>query len=157
MTVTKLIAKHIREAYFGGNWTWSNMRDNVADVSWEEAITPVENLNTIAVLFYHSTYFVNALLKVLEGRPLDSKDEYSFTHPPIQSEKDWENMQTLAWEEVEKVAGLVEQLPDSILFEFFSEEKYGNYYRNLHGMIEHTHYHMGQIAYVKKLLRTKKY
>lgn len=155
MTVTKLIAKHIREAHFGGNWTWSNMRDNVADVTWEEAITPVENLNTIAVLFYHSTYFVNAILKVLEGRALDSKDEYSFTHPPIQSAQDWENMQTLAWEEVEKVASLVEQLPDSKLFEFFSEEKYGNYYRNLHGMIEHTHYHMGQIAHVKKLLRAK--
>ena len=36
--------------------------------------------------------------------------------------------------------------------EFF-HEKYGNYYRNLHGVIEHAHYHLGQIALIKKMFQ----
>jgi hypothetical protein len=43
-------------------------------------------------------------------------------------------------------------LPESKLAETFSDEKYGNYYRNIHGIIEHTHYHLGQIVLIKKIL-----
>jgi hypothetical protein len=53
----------------------------------------------------------------------------------------------------ETFAGLVEQLPDAILLENFTDGKYGNNYRNLHGVIEHTHYHLGQIVLVKKILQ----
>ncbi len=44
----------------------------------------------------------------------------------------------------------IEQLPESKLWETFSDEKYGNYYRNIHGIIEHIHYHLGQIVLIKK-------
>jgi len=47
---------------------------------------------------------------------------------------------------------LIEQLPEAKLGEIFSEEKYGTYYRNIHGIIEHTHYHLGQIVLIKKIL-----
>ena len=40
-----------------------------------------------------------------------------------------------------------------VLWETFADEKYGHYYRNLHGIIEHTHYHLGQIVLIKKLLQ----
>jgi len=36
------------------------------------------------------------------------------------------------------------------------EEKYGNYYRNFHGIIEHCHYHLGQIVLIKKMLLSGK-
>ena len=44
------------------------------------------------------------------------------------------------------------QLSEIQLWENMSDEKYGNYYRNVHGIIEHSHYHLGQILLVKKLL-----
>jgi len=53
-----------------------------------------------------------------------------------------------------KLADLTEALPESRLQETFADEKYGNYYRNLHGLIEHTHYHLGQIVLIKKLLNS---
>ncbi|MGN6163930.1 MAG: hypothetical protein ACTHOF_05245 [Flavisolibacter sp.] len=43
-------------------------------------------------------------------------------------------------------------MADSKLDEIFVDEKYGTYYRNLQGIIEHTHYHLGQIVLIKKLL-----
>jgi|SRR5688572_30005162 len=155
MNLTAQIAKHLRDVHFGGNWTCSNLRDNLADVTWEQAITQVYSFNTIATLSYHVNYFVDAVLKVLEGGPLDSKDIYSFDHPPIHSQADWKKMQDKIWADAEKAAKLIEQLPEHKLWEDFSDKKYGNYYRNLHGLIEHMHYHLGQIALIKKLVLKK--
>jgi hypothetical protein len=152
MSLTKQTAKHFRDIYFGGNWTVSSFKEHLADVIWQQAITKVYSFNTIATLVYHSGYYVTAILKVLQGDMLNAKDEYSFAHPPIQSKEDWEKMQEQLWTEAEEVAQLIEQLPDSKLEEIFADKKYGTYYRNLHGAIEHSHYHLGQIVLIKKLI-----
>ncbi|MFK7925433.1 MAG: DUF1572 domain-containing protein [Bacteroidia bacterium] len=142
----------MREVYFGGNWTSSNLRDNLQDVSWQQATTQVYGLNTIATLFFHLHYYVRAVSQVLEGGALDAKDKYSFKHPLIESQQDWEEMQATAWTEAEKFAALIEKLPEERLEQDFSDQKYGHYHRNLQGIIEHTHYHLGQIVLLKKIL-----
>jgi uncharacterized damage-inducible protein DinB len=152
---THQIAKHFREVFLGGNWTWSNLHDNLADVTWQEAIAQVYSLNSIAALTYHIGYFVTAAIEVLEGRPLTAHDKFSFDHPAIQSQGEWQNLLDKTFANADKFATLVEHLPQEKLFETFADEKYGNYYRNLHGIIEHTHYHLGQIAVIKKILRVK--
>lgn len=152
MNLTVQIAKHLREIYFGKNWTWSNLKDNLADVTWQQATTKVYSFNTIVALVYHINYYVSAALNVLQEKPLDAKDKYSFDHPPILSQKDWEIFLNKTWADAENFANLIEQLPESKLWEDFSDEKYGNYYRNIHGIIEHAHYHLGQIVLIKKIL-----
>ncbi|KAA5536353.1 DUF1572 domain-containing protein [Taibaiella lutea] len=153
MSLPKQIAKHFKEIHFGGNWTCSNLKDNLADITWQEATTQVYNLNTIAVLVYHVNYYVSAVLKVLHGEALNASDKFSFDCPPINSEEDWQALTNKAFTEAEIFAGLIEALPEEKLWENFSDEKYGNYYRNLHGIIEHTHYHLGQIALIKKIIK----
>jgi uncharacterized damage-inducible protein DinB len=153
MLFTSQIAKHLREIHFGGNWTSVNLKDTLADVSWQQATTKLYSFNTIAILVYHINYYISAVLKVLEGGPLDASDKYSFTHPPIQSQEDWQKLLDKVWAEAEKFATLIEQLPESRLGENFAGEKYGSYYRNLHGIIEHSHYHLGQIVLIKKILQ----
>lgn len=152
MSISKQIAKHIRDVHFGGNWTDVNMKKTLADVDWQQAITKVQSFNTIATLVFHTHYFVAVVLKVLQEGVLDGKDIYSFDHPPIQSQADWEKMLDKVWTDVEAFAVLMEQFPDSKLLEDFVDNKYGNYYRNLQGIVEHTHYHLGQIVFIKKML-----
>jgi hypothetical protein len=152
MNLTEQIAKHFREVHFGGNWTSVNMKQSLVDVDWQQATTKVDSLNTIAALVYHTNYYVSAVSKVLQGEPLTAKDKYSFDLAPILSQEDWERLLNKTWDDAENFAALVEQLPEARLEETFTDEKYGNYYRNLHGIIEHTHYHLGQIVLVKKLL-----
>jgi hypothetical protein len=153
MKLLSQIAKQFRDVHFGGNWTGVNMKETLADVSWQEARTQVDSLNTIAALVYHSNYYVNAVLKVLKGEPLNAHDKFSFEVPLIESQEDWENLLAKTWVEAREFADLLEQLPESRLWDFIAEEKYGNYYRNIHGIIEHTHYHLGQMVLLKKLLR----
>lgn len=146
------IAKHFRSVFFGGNWTSSNLKDQLADVSWQQATTQVYDLNTIATLTHHLSYYVTGVLSVLKGGELTIRDKFSFTHVPIKSADDWKEMQAKIWAEVEEFATLVEQLPEETLWDTFTDPKYGNYYSNLHGIIEHAHYHLGQVVLVKKVL-----
>lgn len=153
LSTSQQLAKHFKEVYFGGNWTWSNLKDNLKDVSWKDATTQVEDINTIATLVFHIHYFTLAITNVLKGNPLDAKDKYSFDHPPINSKEDWNTVCSKIFSEAEEFITLVEQIPDQELNAIFSDKKYGSYFRNLLGLIEHTHYHLGQIALIKKLLK----
>ena len=151
-SIPKEIAKHLRDVYFGGNWTSVNIKETLSGINWEQAVTKINSLNTIAGLVFHTNYYVNAILKVFKGLPLDAHDRFSFDLPPITSADDWENLVNKSLSAAEELAMLVEQLPFERLGENFAEEKYGSYNRNLHGLIEHTHYHLGQIVIIKKLL-----
>lgn len=152
MNYTIQIAKHLRDVHFGGNWTSVCLKEQLAGITWEQAIQQVENFNSIAALVYHMNYYVDAILQVLRRKPLTSKDRFSFDHPRITSQADWEKLVGKAYTDAENLATLIEQMPDSRLAENFYDEKYGNYYRNLHGVIEHIHYHLGQVALIKKIL-----
>lgn len=154
MNTTSQIAKHFREIYFGGNWTCSNLKEHLSGITVEQANTQLHSLNTICTLVHHIHYYVVAVTKVLEGGILDAKDELSFDYPPITSQQQWETYLNKVWEEAETFAGLIEQLPDNVLHNNIADPKYGIYYRNLHGIIEHAHYHLGQIVLIKKLLHT---
>jgi uncharacterized damage-inducible protein DinB len=152
MSLTAQIAKHFKDIHSGGNWTSVNLKETLADVSWQQATTKAYSFNTIAKLVYHMNYYVSAILKVLHGEPLTASDKYSFDCPPINNQQDWEKLLDETRSDAEKFASLIEQLPESKLWEDFSDNKYGNYYRNIHGIIEHSHYHLGQIVLIKKLI-----
>ncbi len=152
MSLSKQLAKHIREVNFGVNWTWVNLKDSLDGVTCEQATTQLYDFNTIATLVFHINYYYWVATEVLEGKPLVGSDKLSFDHPPIKSAGEWQKLLENHWSEVEQFACLVEELPESIYGDTFGEEKYGNYYRNIMGIIEHTHYHMGQIVMIKKLL-----
>ena len=158
MTRNLAIANRLREVLLNGKWIANtNFKEQILSVSWEQAIQKVGNLNTIALLTFHINYYLAGLLNVFAGGKLEIKDKYSFDLPAISSQQDWENLLEKNWVDAATFATLVEQLPEEKLWETFSEEKYGNYYRNLTGIIEHTHYHLGQIVLIKKMLQQEKF
>jgi hypothetical protein len=155
MSICQEIATALRAVYFGKNWTAVNLKDQLADVTWEEAITKIHDCNTIATLVHHMTYYVRGVKQVLDGGPLEIKDKFSFNHPKIASEEDWQAMLQLVWADVEVFAEAIERLPEETLWEEFANLNYGHYYRNLQGIVEHAHYHLGQIVLLKKMMRAR--
>jgi hypothetical protein len=149
------IAKHIREVHFGENWTDVSLKQLLEDLSWKEANVQVQNLNSIAVLVFHINYYINAVLKVLQNKPLEARDKYSFDLPPINSKKDWDLLLAKTWDEAEEFAKLIENLTEEELWSIMIDKKYDTYYRNFQGIIEHCHYHLGQISLIKKMIRDK--
>lgn len=153
MNLSKQLAKQFREVTLNGKWVAAtNLKAELSDVTWEQATTKIGNLNTIAALTFHINYYIAGVAKVLEGGPLDIRDKFSFDLPPIKSKEDWDKLLDKSWSDGERFANLVEQLPEEKLAAGFVDEKYGNYYRNIQAMIEHSYYHLGQIVLIKKLV-----
>jgi len=152
MDLPHQIATHLRQVYFGGNWTSVNLQATLQDVSLSQATHSVGGSHSILALVYHLGYFVREVSKVLQGQPLAAKDAHSFDHPAIATEEAWQEFLGQTWAEAETFAQLIEQLPETRLEEVFVAEKYGTYYANLHGIIEHIHYHLGQMVLLKRLI-----
>jgi len=153
MSLISHIAKHYREIHFGGTWTASNLKDNLKDIPWQQATTKVQSFNTILALVYHINYYTAVALNYIETGVLNGSDKVSFDHPPVASKEDWDKVLDKLWSDAEKFSAVIEQLSEEQLLDFFSEEKYGNYYRNISGIIEHSHYHLGQIVILKKIIQ----
>lgn len=152
MNLSKRLATHIHQVYFGDNWTAVHLQKTIADVTLEQATTPFSSCHTIAALVYHIHYFVRAATGVLEGKKIDAKDALSFDVPYFTSQKEWEAYKTTIFNEAQYFVSLVQNLPDETLEAVFENAAYGDYFNNLQGIIEHTHYHLGQIVIIKKCI-----
>ena len=102
------IAKHLRDVHFGGNWTGVALKEILSDVTWVQATTKVDSLNTIAALVFHMNYYVAAQIRVLQGGSLDAHDKYAFDLPAIKSEEDWRELCGRTFGDAETLAALIE-------------------------------------------------
>jgi len=155
MKLNEQMARHLRELFLGGNWPGSSMKEQLEGLSWKQAVTPVGDLNNIAVLIFHIKYYIVKATKFLEGHPEPSVDSESFEVPPINSEKDWQDLIEKTWLEVENFALLLDDLPEEKLWDYYKKKEYGTSYRIFQGIIEHGYYHLGQIALIKKILQSQ--
>jgi len=147
------LAHRFREVILNGTWIANtNYKHQLSALSWQEATTRIGSLNTIAALTFHINYYIAGILQVFEGGTLDIRDKYSFDLPDMESAQDWEKLVNTLWTNAEKFADQVERMSEQKLAESFVDEKYGNYRRNIEGVIEHSYYHLGQISLIRKMI-----
>jgi hypothetical protein len=147
------LANRLREVLLNGKWIANtNFKEQILSVNWKQAIQKVDKLNTIAMLTFHVNYYLNGLLDFFNKGKLEINDKYSFDLPDIQSKTDWEDLVNNFIRNSELFADKVEQMEDDQLDQIFADEKYGNYLRNIEGVIEHSYYHLGQISLIKKMI-----
>ena len=153
MSLAQRLAKDLKEFHIDGTWISTNLNDQLADVDWQMATKQVYKLNSIAMLSFHINYYVVAIMKVLEGGPLDAHDKFSYDLPPITNEEEWQQLRSKVIADGEKFAEIVGKLSDENLLDDFADGKYGNIFRSLLGNLEHGYYHLGQIVLIKKILK----
>ena len=153
MSHSKQLADRFREVMLNGTWIANtNYQDQLKDLSWKQATAKVDSYNTIALLTFHINYYVEGVLRVLQGGELTIRDKYSFDAPELTSEHDWQTLKNKLLKNSEAFAKEVEQLSEKQLQQAFVKEAYGNYQRNIEGMIEHCYYHLGQVSLVRKTI-----
>ncbi|MBX2876852.1 MAG: DUF1572 domain-containing protein [Saprospiraceae bacterium] len=153
MTFSEQLADDLRRLHFGKSWVATDLKTELADVTWEEASTKVASLNTIMALTYHMHYYFAGVLKVMHGGDLTIRDKFSFDHPAINSQEEWEKFLDGVWETAEAFAKETEQMDVARLESLMTEEKYGSWFRNVLVLLEHAQYHLGQIVLIKKLIK----
>jgi uncharacterized damage-inducible protein DinB len=153
MTRNQTIASRLREVFLSGRWIANtNYKEQLLSLNWQQATQKVENLNTIAALTYHINYYVKGILDAFATGQLTIRDQYSFDLPPIQSEADWNKLVGDFLHNAEQFAHAVEQMEETSFDQPFIDEKYGTFWRNMEGVIEHSYYHLGQISLLKKMI-----
>jgi hypothetical protein len=148
MKFIEAIALHFYEVNYGNNWTDACVKDALKDVSWEIASKQTGNANTIALLLYHMNFYNMVVYDRLVGIKRHFEHEESL-QSNIHNETDWQKMQQSYFENIDKIHKAILAFDESLLF----EKKTSNTpYKNLHGLVEHIHYHLGQINLLKKII-----
>jgi len=151
METARQLSDRFKEVFLDGTWIANtNYKNELEHVNWEMATKKIETLNTIVALTYHVNYYVQGVLEVLEGGPLRIRDAYSFDFDHINSQEDWEALKISLLDNALKFANNVASISNARLDNAFADPKYGNYRRNIEGLIEHSYYHLGQITLIKK-------
>ncbi|MEM7380993.1 MAG: DinB family protein [Bacteroidota bacterium] len=157
MSRTEFIASRLREVLLDGRWVANtNIKAQIENLPWQQAVKKVGSLNTIAVLTFHLNYYLGGVLNVLKGGDLVIRDKYSFDMPPINSESDWKKLMEDFLSNSEEFIRQVAAMEDKQLDEYFVQEKYGSYQRSLEGIIEHSYYHLGQMSLIQKMIAIDK-
>jgi len=150
---SKELAKRLRGVLLDGKAiAFSNVQEQIKDLSFEQATVKIHALNSLAALTFHLNYYVEGVNQVFEGGELTIRDKYSFDLPPLDQEKDWIHLRDRLLGNAEKFAHHVEQMSDEVLAGPFVKADYGTYQQNIEMMIEHCYYHFGQMVIIKKMI-----
>jgi uncharacterized damage-inducible protein DinB len=153
MKITELIAQHITEVFEGGNWTEVNIKDTLADVSYKEATTVTRaSSNTIASLVHHLSFYNDVVMQRLSGIDPVIGEANGFDVAPIENENDWLKLKERNMLSAQQLVSAVREFPEVKVFEV-TVTGHSTYYKTLHGIAEHAHYHLGQIVLLRKLTR----
>jgi hypothetical protein len=148
MKLTETIAQHFYEVHYGNNWTDASVKDGLQGITWEQAVKKIGNVNTIGLLLFHMDFYNMVVYDRLVGNKRHFEHEESLK-VEINSEEDWQQLQERYFANVAKIHQAILQFDESNLFEKITEN---TPYKNLHGLVEHVHYHLGQINILKKLV-----
>lgn len=150
MKQAQYIADQIHRAFFGENWCGVSLRKSVEGLTFVQATQLQPHAHSIAKLVFHIGYYFEGVGAVLKGGSLEIRDIFSFDMPLVQTEADWQDLLKRTWKNAEGFIQVVKGLSDEQIAGTFVDEKYGDYYRNLTGLVEHLYYHLGQIVLLKK-------
>lgn len=148
-----ILAGRLREVFLNGFWIANtNYQEQLRDLTWQQATQKVGSLNTIAALTFHINYYLKGFLAAFKSGKLEIHDKYSFDIPPTNSEIEWNKLVSDFLANSEAFIQKVEGMNNEDLEKPFFEEKYGSFFRNIEGVIEHSYYHLGQISLIRKII-----
>jgi uncharacterized damage-inducible protein DinB len=156
------IADQLRRAFNGDAWHGPSLREALAGITAEQAnARPIPGAHSIWELLLHIEAWVRAPLTAMSGTPMPGLDktdhiDAEIDWPPVKAtgSKDWESAKKHAFQAADEMVGAIEKFGDSRLSEIVPGRKY-DFYFLLHGVVQHTLYHTGQIALLKKSVAGK--
>lgn len=146
------IADQLRRAFEGPAWHGPALRELLANVTAEQAnARPLETAHSIWELTLHIEVWTHAALKSLSGVPLPKLygTEQDWPSPLDVSAAAWKSATDKMFQTGAELAHAAERFGDERLQDTVPGRQY-NFYYLLHGIAQHSLYHGGQIAMLKK-------
>ena len=143
------IADQLRRAFAGDPWHGPPLSELLAGITAEQArVSPLPSGHTIWELVLHIEIYVTIAFEAVQGTPMPRL---------FGTEKDWPGGEDGAWtsttermfQSADRLAHAIEQFPDARLQDTVPGRDYDFYYL-FHGIVQHSLYHAGQIAMLKR-------
>ena len=152
MKQTHLIADAYHAATIEGAWYGPSLAELLAKISPEIAvIPPTPEAHSISTLLQHLLLWNERIRKACEGDPLPKwQADKEWAEPPIP----WSELVTRWNQSRDLVEAKIRNFPIDDLTKQVSGRSYP-YETMLHGIVQHTIYHAGQIAMVLSMLRSR--
>lgn len=153
MTETHRINIQLKAAHQGGSWHGPAVRELLDGVTAAQAAQhPLPNTHSIWELVNHIRAWEAIVMRRAQGESVsDVPEEVNF--PPVTeaSETAWAAALQQLGETNQQLRDTIQQLGDDKLNEVVPGKTHPLYFE-LHGALQHTLYHAGQIALLKKVL-----
>jgi len=148
------IAKQLQTLYDGEPWFGRAMKKILAEIDPAMALQKPNEQHSILELLYHIINwreFTISRLQAGNDKPVQYFDEHDWKQLDHSDASLWNKGLQLLEDSQQLLLTLLANLPEDILSNQVADREY-NYRFLLNGIIQHDIYHLGQIAYVKKLL-----
>lgn len=150
MTETERIAEQLRAAFAGDAWHGPAVLDVIDRLPAQQARAhPIAGGHSIWELTLHITAWTRAVLRRLQGDRAELTDAENFPEVTGWDEQGWEATRQSVVEALIELKEAILLLDDSRLDEPIIEGMSSTYV-TLHGVIQHSLYHAGQIAILRK-------
>ena len=150
MRETERIADQLNRAFVGEAWHGPAVMEILAGITPQQAAAhPIAGAHSIWELVLHITAWTNAVVRRLQGDPARLTDAEDFPAVTTSDERAWEQARETIKQAHDELRSAILLLDDSRLDQPIIEGM-SSIYVTLHGVIQHSLYHAGQIAILKK-------
>lgn len=148
------IEDQLKRAHEGNAWHGPSVNELLSDVTAEQAAArPIEGAHSIWELALHIATWENAVRRRLINERAEVTDEENFPTITDTSEEAWQKTIEQVGDANKRLREAVLQTEDGRLNQpIMPREGMSSTYITLHGAVQHTLYHAGQIAILKKIL-----
>jgi DinB superfamily len=149
---TVRIADQMRRAIGGEAWHGPPLREILSGVTAAQANgRPLATLHTIHELVLHIEVYASGALRAAEGdlMPKIYSTDLDWRTPRDASHAVWAESVALLFDAGERLTASVEAFPNERLGDTVPGRQYDFYYL-FHGIVQHSLYHGGQIAILKR-------
>jgi uncharacterized damage-inducible protein DinB len=144
------IADQLRRAFDGSAWHGPALMELLEDVdAVTAAARPLPQVHSIWELVLHVGVWDAAALQRLGGEKCQPTGVANFPLVSVLKEPAWRKTVAETKRTHDRLVKTVAALPDSRLGDRVPGKRY-DFYRMLHGIVQHELYHAGQIAVLKK-------
>ena len=148
------IADQLRLAFTGEPWHGSPLRELLAGVTAEQAqLRPLSSGHTIWELVLHVEAYVKAAYEAAHGVPMPQINGTDLDWPAVEegTTTAWAAANANLFRDAQELAKTLDRFPDVNLKKTVPGREYDFYYL-FHGIVQHSLYHGGQIAMLKKAI-----
>jgi hypothetical protein len=148
------IADQLRRAFTGDPWHGSPVRDLLAGITAEKArARPVPSVHSIWELVLHIDVYLHVGFEATKGVPMPKLYATGGDWLALRDDSApaWTAAQDRMFQNAERLAQAIEKFDEAKLQDTVPGRPYDFYYL-FHGIVQHSLYHGGQIAMLKKAL-----